>query len=375
MLVKFEIEFGAVESWTLELSKGNYTWNCLAYDKFGESTFADSNRTLKINYSHDSTAPNSISNLTSILIGDTWAYWNWTNPIDVDFNESIIYIDGINIVNTSLNYYNATSLRPDSNHTITIHTKDNSGNVNSIDVNNTIRTQEDNSSPIINSISDYPDPVNRNNHITILVNATDNYNISRAWVEVEGYNYTMLENWYLNYYQIQNSSTTPGMHNYTIHVKDEFNNTVISETRNFTIENRTQSYVLDGAIKDALGNEINSTIEIYYELNDLIAYKQTKARHNFKFNEKLKYKMVLEPENHKVKKIEVRNLSVKNNTNNIIDIDDPEDNQGFDELYAINPLMNFTSANVTVTATGTKLYKCKDWNFTEQTCYCNSLKD
>ena len=45
------------------------------------------------------------------------------------------------------------------------------------------------------------------------------------------------------------------------------------------------------------------------------------------------------------------------------------DDGSFDELYAIDPTnINFTNAIVTVTATSNTLYKCKEWNFTEQNC-------
>ncbi|PIZ51787.1 hypothetical protein COY27_02330, partial [Candidatus Woesearchaeota archaeon CG_4_10_14_0_2_um_filter_33_13] len=38
-------------NWTLELSTGNYTWNCLAYDSSSNSSWADANRTILLNYS------------------------------------------------------------------------------------------------------------------------------------------------------------------------------------------------------------------------------------------------------------------------------------------------------------------------------------
>ncbi len=88
----------------------------------------------------DTAPPSSITNLQNISSGTTWIYWNWSNPIDADFNSTIIYIDGTNVANTSNNYYNATGLLEDTAYTITIHTNDNSGNVNTTDVNKTART-------------------------------------------------------------------------------------------------------------------------------------------------------------------------------------------------------------------------------------------
>ncbi|GAI95478.1 unnamed protein product, partial [marine sediment metagenome] len=37
-------------NWTLSLSVGNYTWNCLTYDEYDNSDWADDNRSLMMNY-------------------------------------------------------------------------------------------------------------------------------------------------------------------------------------------------------------------------------------------------------------------------------------------------------------------------------------
>ncbi|MCK4589617.1 MAG: hypothetical protein KAT77_04180 [Nanoarchaeota archaeon] len=84
--------------------------------------------------------PHSITNLTNQSVGGDWIYWNWTNPSDSDFNESIVYLNGIWKINTSNDYYNATGLIQNTNYTITIHTKDTNGNINDTDINNTART-------------------------------------------------------------------------------------------------------------------------------------------------------------------------------------------------------------------------------------------
>jgi hypothetical protein len=44
-------------SWILNLSTGNYTWNCLAYDNISQSDWSDANRTILLNY----TVVNSIT--------------------------------------------------------------------------------------------------------------------------------------------------------------------------------------------------------------------------------------------------------------------------------------------------------------------------
>ena len=88
----------------------------------------------------DVNPPASVTNLTNQSAGLTWIYWNWTNPSNIDFNKTIVYINGSNVQNTSNNYYNATGLDLNTNYTITIHTSDIYGNINNTDVNNTAST-------------------------------------------------------------------------------------------------------------------------------------------------------------------------------------------------------------------------------------------
>jgi len=84
--------------------------------------------------------PSSVSNLTKHSRGTTWISCTWTNPSDNDFSKAILYIDEKNIANVSNNLYNFTELNPDTKYKITIHTKDNTGNVNNTDVNIVIAT-------------------------------------------------------------------------------------------------------------------------------------------------------------------------------------------------------------------------------------------
>ena len=91
----------------------------------------------------DSTPPLSITNLANQSSGQTWIYWNWTNPDDSDFNSTILIFDNVNVVNltSGINYYNATTgLTCGTSHNLTIKTKDNSSNVNNTAVTNISRT-------------------------------------------------------------------------------------------------------------------------------------------------------------------------------------------------------------------------------------------
>ncbi|MBI2662032.1 hypothetical protein HYX11_01070 [Candidatus Woesearchaeota archaeon] len=58
---------GTVNSsnWTLQLSLGNYTWNCLAYDNTSVSAWGSDNRTIKLNYTAPSASSSSSSSSSS----------------------------------------------------------------------------------------------------------------------------------------------------------------------------------------------------------------------------------------------------------------------------------------------------------------------
>ncbi len=84
----------------------------------------------------------SVANLNNPDAGKTWLYWNWTNPRLGDFSEAVIYLDGVNVINTSNNYYNATNLMPNTAYTIIVHTKDVDGNLNTWDVSRSAITRK-----------------------------------------------------------------------------------------------------------------------------------------------------------------------------------------------------------------------------------------
>ena len=84
----------------------------------------------------DLTPPSTIINLHPTT-GTTWINWTWTNPIDTDFNHTMVYLNGTWQTNTSNPFYNATGLCPNVSYEIGTHTVDTSGNVNTTWVNQT----------------------------------------------------------------------------------------------------------------------------------------------------------------------------------------------------------------------------------------------
>jgi hypothetical protein len=86
--------------------------------------------------------PASISFLHLRTHSHTYINWSWTNPVDADFNYTMVYIDGIFQANVSspINYYNATGLSPDIDYNISTHTVDIYGFINSTWINSTGRS-------------------------------------------------------------------------------------------------------------------------------------------------------------------------------------------------------------------------------------------
>jgi|GEM_PF-2026074 len=117
-------------------------------------------------FTRDVTPPLSVSNLQNTT-GNFWINWSWSNP-ESDFNHTMVFIDGVFQLNTSLSYYNATFL-PHGNHTISTRTVDSAGNINTTWVNQT--TEIPNNPPVLTNLSNLT--VFENETVFIELNATD----------------------------------------------------------------------------------------------------------------------------------------------------------------------------------------------------------
>gem|GEM_PF-5512926 len=167
---------------------------------------------------------------------------NWTNPSDADFNESIIYIDNIWKVNTSDNFYNATGLTADTSYTITIHTKDNGGNVNDSDVNSTASTLADTTGPVVSLVAPadgYTEIDSAN--VTFTYNVADSSSITNCSIYVwamegqENHNQTNTSITKDVNQTFKIGFNTNGLYDWNITCFDSFGNQNWSETRNMTL--------------------------------------------------------------------------------------------------------------------------------------------
>ncbi len=213
------------------LADGNYIYYIKCNDTLGNTN----NQTNQANATFivDNTPPGTITNLNSPFQGYTWIYWNWTNPIDADFNYSILYLNGTNIENTSLNYYNATNLIPSTAYNLSIQTADNAGNINTTLISNIQSTLIDNI-PVINNISATPRVYYDIDTINFTANVTDDINITQVILTVHNQNYTM--NYEGNDIYTYNNLvpiSESGVYDYTVTAFDNYRSSQASGT--FTV--------------------------------------------------------------------------------------------------------------------------------------------
>jgi len=176
-----------------------------------------------------------------------------------------------------------------------------------------------------------------------------------------------------NFYNLNNDSE--------VNESFEFINNI---TLNAIITNETGSFYWNREIVNEYGN-VNESIKVRLkvpnklkQITDKIDFEEIESNNKEKvkllkeiLKEELKseYDVVeLNPGIDEIKNIKFNNLEIIDDTISL-GIEDVN-NSNFIQSYAIDPTnLNFTDAVVTVIAKGTELYKCKDWNFTEQECY------
>ncbi|MEM3890297.1 MAG: Ig-like domain-containing protein [Candidatus Micrarchaeia archaeon] len=162
---------------------------------------------------------------------------NVTDNVAVD--KVIVNINGTNytmIQNTSTTWYyiyNTSSLSLGL-HNFTVYANDTSGNNATPRIGNF--TVIDITPPVINQISDFPDPIIQGYGVRIDANVTDNVAVDKVIVNINGTNYTMIQNTSTTWYYIYNtSSLSLGSHNFTVYANDTTGNNATPKNGNFTI--------------------------------------------------------------------------------------------------------------------------------------------
>ncbi len=118
-------------------------------------------------------------------------------------------------------------------------------------------------------------------------------------------------------------------------------------------------------IEDSKKKKVDATLK-FYKGNSLVASKNINQLAEETFYENESFEVELTPDINNIKKIKFNNLQIKDTFEfGVEDISQ----QGFVKSYAIDPSkLDFTDAVVTSIAQGDSLYKCADWNFSQQEC-------
>ncbi|MFC1741965.1 beta strand repeat-containing protein, partial [Nanoarchaeota archaeon] len=135
-----------IYSFVANYSEGDYLWNCQACDFSDNCAFGSANRT----FTTDLTNPASVTGLANTSATLTSVFWDWTNPVDLDFNITLLYLNGTNVENSTGTSYNATGLTCGTVYQMVIHTRDDASNLNTTDVSDLGSTVACSAPPVIN---------------------------------------------------------------------------------------------------------------------------------------------------------------------------------------------------------------------------------
>ena len=137
--VKLIKQGGSIWKGSITTLEGTHSVKVSAVD--GAGNVAWDNSTSYTAVTPDNLPPSSITNLQSTK-STTWIKWTWQNPKDSDFKHTEVYLNGAYQTATSAEYFNATSLEPETSYTIGTRTVDVNGNVNKAWVNQTVTTEK-----------------------------------------------------------------------------------------------------------------------------------------------------------------------------------------------------------------------------------------
>jgi len=197
-------------------------------------------------WTHDTTPPNNVWQINNFTFNYTSIEWHWSNPTDVDHNQTEIWIDGVltTVVADSVTAYVASGLSSGYYHEIGMRTVDLVGNINQTWMNHSAMTNA--SMPIVNITNPYDGQVLNISNInatwvmygvlTDVDHAKVDLDSTGSWPDMQGHGYYMytgvvdgshlLEVWLVNssngtipnsesYHNITFTvdATTPSLHN------------------------------------------------------------------------------------------------------------------------------------------------------------------
>ena len=117
-------------------------------------------------------------------------------------------------------------------------------------------------------------------------------------------------------------------------------------------------------VRNALGESLEG--EIIFKQAGIEMYK-TGLREVLQLPKGV-YDIEIRLANQPVKSIILRDVSIQENITEIISFDDTPEISDFLEVFAINPVIDFSKAEILRHSRGNILYKCRDWDFSNRLC-------
>ncbi len=187
-----------------------------------------------------------ISNLTSVIQSSKSISWNWTNPVNPDFNHTRLYLNNNFIGVTSGKSYTAVGLIPNTLYTLTVNTVDKLGNVNPLNVSNTNKTL---ASSIIQL--EIVSPLNRTYNVSrILLNFTA--------ANATGLYYILDNNESVNYLGAVLVNISEGGHNLSVTAYN--NESVITKSVLFNVNFSDSGFTVDPISSLILAERTNHSL-------------------------------------------------------------------------------------------------------------------
>ncbi|MBN1385668.1 hypothetical protein JW968_01680, partial [Candidatus Woesearchaeota archaeon] len=257
----------------LGLADGNYTLNLTATDQYNNSVEVFV-AVIEVVYP-DTTPPGSIANLQSLSQTNSSIFWNWSNPVDADFNGTVIFINDSWVANLSapVNFVNVTGLLSDTNYIITIHTRDHVGNVNDTGVSNINKTLAnpvvDTDPPIFITVEPAGDVFNQSDDVMIIACVDENVTIAAnvSWDSTYESAELVFNGTEWCYEYVFTNTSWPGLYDISLNATDVYGNWNVTET-NFTIQDVTAPAV--DILEPSSGSSIdqNDSVSIIINVTD-----------------------------------------------------------------------------------------------------------
>lgn len=397
-------------SWTLELSNGNYTWNCLAYDTSDNFDWGDNNRSVLINFSAlptpqpnltitktDTPDPvqngsllNYTLNITNVGTGNAT---NLTIIETYDANTTFVNSSPLPNATNDTWYFNTLNAGQSIfiNITVLVNASTTNGTiltnlVNLTYLNTTNATQytndtetttvglADTTSPFFISVNASPTVIYLGQNISLRSTASDNVGVDSCWANITQPDSSIVQ---VNNTCAAQQNFTPsqlGRHNVTFIANDTSGNIATNTDEYFIVVNPINFTITTNQSNGSVGTEMT----MYYPpTGEIIHINNTNGTYTAEVPYII-YDLLFQAFSDRLQ-LTLRNVNISSDNNKTIGMDrlsSPASGQLV--TYGTENIGNYTFTNATIVIyyddtsytdeSNLIFYRCSNWEFNSQTC-------